>query len=170
MPSFLRKIRKTRWYKNPDFNLWLGENEIPADPLADLNTKDNNLSVWKVEDDKYNLDDIIIALATNGDYISDFSYALFDSNILSDINIEYVQSLGESKYHDANKYWHFDLVKLSGKKLIRLAEEIFKKGGKKRINEKKLKKLFSEKPDILVKLDQEKLKEKVKEAVRNALK
>ncbi len=98
MPSFLRKIRKTRWYRNPDFNLWLKENEIPADSLADLNTKDNKLSVWKVEDDESNLEDIIIALTTNGDYISDLSYALFDSNILSDINIEHVQSQGETKY------------------------------------------------------------------------
>ena len=125
MPWFLRTIKKTYWYKSKELNLWLGENEIPADSLHDISTKSNKLSVWQVEENKSNLNDIIIAIATNRSCITNFDYVLIDSNILSDFNIECEKIEGASKYNRANKLWHYDLIKLSAEKLLILAEYIF---------------------------------------------
>ncbi len=169
MPWFLIKIRKARWYKDPEFSSWLGENEIPSDPLADLNTSTNKLSIWKVDDDESNLNNIIIALTTNRNCIVNFDYALFDANILSEINIELKHSQGMSKYNEANELWHYDAIEITADKILILAEEIYKKGIKKRINEKSVIKLFSENPDILMELDQEKLEPKIKETINNTL-
>jgi hypothetical protein len=77
MPLILRKIRKARWYQydRSDFP-WLLEEDIPADPLGDLATNDNELSVWQINDDKSNLPRVAAALAANCDDISNLDYAL----------------------------------------------------------------------------------------------
>jgi hypothetical protein len=71
MPLMLRKIRKARWYQHNQADFpWLLDEDIPADPLGDLVTNDNELSVWQINDDKSNLHRIAAALAANSDDIS----------------------------------------------------------------------------------------------------
>jgi hypothetical protein len=69
MPFILRTIRKDRWYRIEDVP-WLEEGDIHADPLADLNTKANELSVWLIEDDRSNLNRVVSALAATRTHIS----------------------------------------------------------------------------------------------------
>ena len=69
MPLFLRIIRKAKWYKNEQVP-WLPEGELQADTLTDLSTKSNELSVWHIEDDRSNLEQVVTALAAGRDHLN----------------------------------------------------------------------------------------------------
>jgi hypothetical protein len=84
MPFFLRTIRKARWY-NVEGVSWLEKGDIQADPLADLNTKGNELSVWLVENDRSNLEQVVTALAATRTDISNLDYALLDVRLLPEL-------------------------------------------------------------------------------------
>lgn len=136
MPLLLRKIRKSKWYK-PDSLLWLKPDEIQADALGDIVTSSNALSVWLVEDDKSNLEEVIVALAVCGDTISNFDYTLIDVDLLSNIDIKIETKEGLSPYSRAN-HWHRDIVELTTSKILKLAEAIFFHSDRKRVAEKQV--------------------------------
>ncbi len=134
MPLILRKIRKIRWYLPP----WLPEHDLQADALGDLSTKDNELSVWQINDDKANLERIIAALDAKCDSLSNFDYAIFDQKILDENNIKLRRSDGISADEEANHLWHFDLYELSALKIVKLARDVLTEGEIKRIQEKEV--------------------------------
>lgn len=134
MPLLLRKIRKSRWYKN-DSMPWLKENEIQADPLGDLVTSGNTLSVWLVEDDESNLEQVIVALASSCDNVSNLDYALINVDLLLNVGIKIEAKEGLTPYSRANP-WHRDLVELTTNKLFKLAEAMFVHSDRKRVAEK----------------------------------
>lgn len=131
----MRKIRKSKWYKNEGVS-WLAEGELQADALGDLNTKNNELSVWCIEDDESNLKEVVTALAAKCDDISNLDYALFDQQLLSEISIRIKATKGGSPYERANDSWHHDLVELSAFKLMELANTILNSAKKGRVPEK----------------------------------
>lgn len=136
MPLLLRAIRKNRWYTS-DTIPWLPEGEIQADPLGDLATGHNTLSVWQVEDDKSNLEQVITALAANRDTISNLDYALFDLELLSTIGIRVEVNEGATPYEKAN-HWHCDLVELTATKLVKLAKVMLISSSRERVLEKEI--------------------------------
>jgi len=73
MPRLIRRIRKARW----TLQAWLGEGELPSDVFLDLNSKDNTLSLWLVEDDNSNLNRVLAAMAAQGSPDA-FDYAVLD--------------------------------------------------------------------------------------------
>jgi hypothetical protein len=131
VPFFLRKIRKAKWYKNPDVP-WLAEGELQADALGDLATTANALSLWHVKDDKSNLDQVVAALAANTHAISNLDYALFDQQIVTEINIKFISTRGDSLDEEVNS-WHCDLIELSASKIMELAKAIQTQAEIKRI-------------------------------------
>ncbi len=136
MPLLLRLIRKNRWYSD-ETPPWLQNGEIQADPLGDLVTGNNNLSVWEVEDDKSNLDQVITALAASHDSISNLDYSLFDKNSLSKIGIRVETSKGKTPYEKANNL-HRDLIELTATKLVKLAEVMLRSSSRERVPEKQI--------------------------------
>ena len=160
MPFFLRKISIRRWDSLP----WLPTGDLQADSLKDLKTENNCLSVWWVEDDLSNLDQVVAALAANCDDVANFDYSLFDQNLISVDNIEAKRIKGASLDENANSSWHRDLAEMSGFKLVRLAKSIFTGSTKKRILEKQVLKLIA-KAVASGNIDKASLKEKVKEKV-----
>lgn len=124
MPLLLRKLdRRVRWYKER-VAPWLEmEGDIPADPLADLRTTDNALSVFLVEDSRVNLDRIAVALASKRNHLKNLDYLLFDFQVISESNIEVKISKGDTLDDQVNDC-HRDLVGLSGLKLVALARAI----------------------------------------------
>lgn len=142
MPFLLRTIRKAKWYKNENVP-WLAEDELQADALADLSTKDNELSVWHIEDDRSNLEQVVTALAAGRDYIANLDYALFDQQILSAINIKIKDTKGGSPDEKVNS-WHRDLVELSATKLMELAKAIQTKAVKERVLPKDIVRLIKQ--------------------------
>ncbi|MCI0690506.1 hypothetical protein L0337_00700 [candidate division KSB1 bacterium] len=139
MPLILRKIRKARWYKNNQTDFpWLLENDIPADPLGDLATNENALSVWQIDDDKSNFPRVAAALAANCDDLSNLDYAIFDQQVLKEINIVIRPSKGNSPDEIVNQNCHSDLVELSARQLVNLAKAILTHAELKRISEKEI--------------------------------
>ncbi|MCK4296647.1 MAG: hypothetical protein KAX28_08360 [Candidatus Marinimicrobia bacterium] len=152
MPLLLRKIRKSKWYLLP----WLSKGDLQADSIVDLSTKNNELSVWFIKDDKSNLERIITALAARCDYLSNFDYALFNPKILEEKNIKKRRSKGSSADDEANELWHLNLYELSALKILSLAQHIFNDGKIKRIQEKQIGKYINKglqegkiKPEVL---------------------
>jgi hypothetical protein len=158
VPLLLRKIRKSKWYKN-DSVPWLEEGEIQADALGDLVTSGNTLSIWVVEDDKSNLEQVIVALASSCDNIANFDYALINIDCLLSIGIKIETKEGLTPYSKANK-WHRDLIELTTSQLFKLAEVMAIHSTRERVSEKTVLNLIR----VAVqneKIDKTKLKEDV---------
>lgn len=110
MPLVLRTIRQSRWLE--DSFPWLEEGDAPADPLGDLATQDNELSVWIIDDEKSNLNQVVAAMAATRGHLSNLDFALFDLRFLSELNIKIAITTGGTPDKEVNT-WHRDLVKLS---------------------------------------------------------
>lgn len=126
MSFLLRKIRKNKWYKTEDI-AWLLPGEFQSDPLGDLATTENKLSVYCVEDDCSNLERVVSALAANCDKIANFDCILFEKTILNNIGIKSVPTKGDTPDEIVNNC-HLDLVELSAFKLVDLAKQALNKG------------------------------------------
>jgi hypothetical protein len=142
MPLVLRRIRKGRWHIED--TSWVEEGDIHADPLADLNTKTNALSLWLVEDDESNLEQIVTAIAATRDHVSNLDYALLKLRFLSELNLEIKHTRGGTLDEEANTSWHRDLHKLSGFKLVELAKIILDRGQRGRFSEKNIGQLIAQ--------------------------
>ena len=81
MPLLLRKVRSSRWYSREKCP-WLEAGELQADPLGDLQTMGNALSVWRIENDESNLRNIILALVRSCDHPQNIDYILFNQCVL----------------------------------------------------------------------------------------
>lgn len=77
---------------------------MPADPLGDLATAGNTLSFWLVEDDRSNLDQVVTALASNCDRVSNIDYGLVRPDDVRRIGIAIEKSLGASADRKANEF------------------------------------------------------------------
>jgi len=135
VPQLLRAIRKSRW--NRTNCPWLALGEIQSDLLSDFETKNNTLSVWLIQDDQSNLNEVVLALAINRDTISNFDYTIFDIDLMEILNIKLEVNEGNTPYNRANS-WHRDLVELTINKIIKLAESLLEDAEKVRISEKKI--------------------------------
>ena len=141
MPLILRKIRRSKWYKHEGV-AWLQAGELQADILVDLKTEDNWMSVWLVEDDKSNLDDLLSALAATCAVLSNLDYATLAEDIVSAVGVKIVQTEGDTPNKDVNK-WHHDLVELSVSKVVGLAKAILTSGETKRVQPRQILRLIA---------------------------
>ena len=163
MPFLLRAIRRNRW--RPELPTWLGSDDVPADPLGDLSTLDNKLSVWYVDDAQQNLGRVSAALAAGREKIDKLDYALIDIDTLTRLGIESKKTPGESPDDHANKNWHYDLHRLSGKALTSLAKAILPQTeSRARLLPKKVKELIKAGLSN-AELDSERLKPEVRKSL-----
>jgi hypothetical protein len=63
---------------------------------VNLATKGNKLSVYLVDDDHKNLEQIVTALAAACDYISDFEFSLFAEGALHETSIKGEETAGDT--------------------------------------------------------------------------
>jgi hypothetical protein len=124
LPFLLRKVRKNRWYKNLEEYPWLSQGELPADPLGDLATQDCALSVWFIDDEKSNLERVIVALAATTESLSNFDFALFDMPTLEAAGFILEPTPGETPASIVNQ-WHRDVIRISATNLARLAHAVW---------------------------------------------
>lgn len=142
MSFVLRQVRKNRWYKDEAASL-LSVNDVPADPLGDLQTQSNKLSVWLIDDKKSNVDQIVTALAAGRDAPSNLDYALLDAKYLKRSRLKIKHSEGGTLDNSVNEY-HSDVTELSGIRLVRLARVFLRFAEIKRIPEKNVKELVQQ--------------------------
>jgi hypothetical protein len=122
MPLLARGIQRRRWDRQ-SLHPWLERAEIPADPLTDFRTQDNQLSMFIVEDNQSNLAQVITALAATRGRPDKYDYLLFEEQVLSTVNVTVHRTRGDTPDNAVNS-WHLDLVDLSGSKLLALVTEI----------------------------------------------
>jgi len=134
---FLIKIRRTRWLRS-NIPPWVPPGDFPAALLDDLRvTPDGELSIWHIEDDRSNLQQVTTALAANRDHVSNIDYALFDPSLVSGLAVKVRETPGKTPYSEANR-WHRDLLEVSAKRLLELAKRIFQSADPTRVLEQEV--------------------------------
>ncbi|MCU1334527.1 MAG: hypothetical protein JWO19_108 [Bryobacterales bacterium] len=126
MPLLLRNVGKHyRWIK-ADAAPYLAQGDVPADPVGDLKTSGNKLSVYVIADDRSNLHRVIRAITVGSLKPDHVAYVVFSSKVLEDAGIEMEEVVGKTA-DDAVNPLHRDLI-LSGNKLIALTRGILQEG------------------------------------------
>ncbi len=109
---------------------------MPAAPLSDLRTsKTSILSVWFIENDRSNLERVVAAMAANLQHVDKFDCIIFPTNLLETVSIPIKTARGQTADNDANQRWHRNLVEITAKGLIDLAELIDKNGEMERFDD-----------------------------------
>lgn len=134
MARFLRMTRQARWLTYPDLE-WMSPSEIQSDALGDLQTKDNKLSVYRIENEE-EAERVVIALAANRDNLANLDYAVFEDTILESTDIAIRQQTGETPDEEVNRL-HYDLIGLTVGRLAQLAE-VLSKGQHDRVPRKQI--------------------------------
>jgi hypothetical protein len=116
MSLCLRKLdRKSKWDDPHGSEPWLGAKDLRADALSDLQTEENKLSVWQLNEE-IPLPRILAALAALRDQAVKLDFIVFDSAILDELDIARDHANGNT--HDAGVNGrHIDLVQLNARKL-----------------------------------------------------
>jgi len=121
MPLVIRFIKSyLTWEIAPKDKVWLQKDEIPADPLSDLRTNRNKLSVYLLDDDKSQVERCAAAYAANRNKIEELDYLLFDESLIDEMQIKRHQFDGNLVDIEINKL-HWNLCELSSQKLVELA-------------------------------------------------
>ena len=145
MPLALRTVRGPRWDRQAVLRQqWLPHGEIGADLLGDLNTNDNAISIWHIEDDRSNLNRVLVALAATKEHLSNVDFLLFDQTILDRLNLCVEQSSGETADETVNGQWHQDVRQLSASRLVALAAQMLINGELHRVQKKRLTELLGD--------------------------
>ena len=113
--------RQSRWLKHPEWQ-WLTQGELQSDALLDLQTRDNRLSLFRVESEQ-ETEQVVVALAATKQNLANLDYAVFDQTQLSDTQISVRQEDGDTPDMQVNKR-HYDISELTVSKLAILAQII----------------------------------------------
>ena len=92
--------------------------------LGNLPTQDNALSVWHLEADRSNFQQIVAAFVSTWKKLDEFEFALLPVDRVVTLGIRIEQTPGETLDVEANRQWHRDLVELSATKLVELARVV----------------------------------------------
>ena len=139
MPFLLRKVRGSRWFKDPS-RTWLGPDEPPADVFVDLKAEQCKMSVYRIDDGQANLDVVVAGLAANADQPDHLDYLLVDEAALDQLGIKKATTPGETPSALTNAS-HVDLEELSALSLLEVARTMFRTGGPLRKSKKEVTKL-----------------------------
>jgi hypothetical protein len=142
MAKLLRKVKQNRWYK-ADAQPLLEIGDVPADPLGDLSTSQNRLSVFQVDGDTPDIERIARALALGGHNLDNVGYVLFDSSLLEQASIGLDPTDGGTIDPVVNRC-HADLTNLTGNKLVKLTRLILLEGESDTILKKRIVELVRE--------------------------
>lgn len=129
----LRKIRSELWYGDEAG----AGGDIAADPLGNLVTSQNKLSVWRIDSEESDVTRIIIAIASTLNAFKNIDYVLVDPQKLSEIGLSLEGSPGQTPYKGLNDR-HLDIPGLSGLKLIELAKIMLREGKQGRFLEQQV--------------------------------
>ena len=115
-------LKKLDWFLEEPIS-WLSTGDIPADPLGQLATKKNTLSVYEVNDDQYRIERVAAALAANRKDIDTIEYFTFDQSILERVGISLRDVKGDTCDEEVNS-WHRDMIEISGNNLLTFAKQV----------------------------------------------
>lgn len=116
MPFLLRKVKQERWHFEP-------ATPLPAEPLTDLNAIANELSVWALEDNLGNLDEIVVGIAANSESLSKVDVAWIQEELIARLGLSVVSSVGITVFTPALQL-HRDIIELKAENLLHIASAI----------------------------------------------
>ena len=120
MTLIIRKLDTKKWSPvSPD---WLQLGDIEADPLGDLSTFDNALSVFVVEQESA-VERVIAALIARQNSPRNVGYVLIDPRTLEELGFKIEEKQGTTPDDEVNE-WHRNIIELSGNALVLLARTI----------------------------------------------
>lgn len=168
MTLVLRIVRQPRWDSPGTFG-WLADGDIPADPLADFaNTSDNSLSVWFIDDNRRDLDDVLAALAASREKADKLDYVLFRQDHLQFAGIEAREKSGNTPDEHTNRL-HRDLIHLSAAKVLALTTKVWnEKVGLERLDARRALQLVADAVRC-GRVSLERLRPKLRDDVRSCL-
>lgn len=134
MRRFLRLIRHTRWFGSHTTG-WLN-NDVPGDAFGDIQTHDNKLSVYQVDNEQDKLC-VITALAACRDNISNLDCTIFDDSNLASLGIKIQPTRGSTPDANTNRL-HCDFEHMTMRSLANLAK-VISAGTHDRIHKKNIK-------------------------------
>jgi hypothetical protein len=122
-------MRKMAHWRDADTTnyAWLAEGRIPADPVCDLDTQDNAMSVFISDSGIRTIEQLAAAFIANGDSLRDFEYVTFESEDVADAGIEVSDVLGNTPDTESNRL-HRDLVRISAQSLVALTAATLRRG------------------------------------------
>lgn len=124
MPLALRKTRVNDIWDNTAGDIsWLAVDDVAADPLTDLTTSNNSLSIYVINDDKSDLNRCLSALAAQRNHLQKLDYILFDFSIIQQLGLHLDDKKGTLPDQEINKL-HHNIVELSAYRLIKLTKAI----------------------------------------------
>jgi len=138
MPWWVRKLgSKTLWDDpTPEEADWLGPGDLRADALRDLETEQNTLSIFEVDEQSgISESRILAALAANCNNLAKADFVVFDSPIIGELGIVYERIDGRTFDGGVNAR-HVNLVKLTAGKLAAFGARVRSDGDKKRYTKK----------------------------------
>jgi hypothetical protein len=106
--------------------------------VGDLQTKGRKLSVFVIEENGHNIDRIVAALAAGKSSVQHVHYFIFDSTLLDEAGIEIEQSDGITKDRHVNVHWHWDLLNLTGLKLVEFTRLLWNHGKMELVADKRV--------------------------------
>ncbi len=126
MPKLIRQLNSKIWLDRQIAEEFGG---LQADALKNFKTSENTLSVFKVDEDnrQESVIRILVALACGRQSLDKVDYALFDSDIIKKLDIQFDEIEGTTPDQAVNKL-HIDLKKLSGNLICELAKSIQNSG------------------------------------------
>jgi len=120
--ALLRTIKRGRWLEAPAGK----PGRAPGDALLDLQTRDNKLSVWVIEDDGSNLDEVVGSIALSREALSHLDYVTFELDMVAKLGLDVRESEGATPVLAANR-WHREVVELSAEDVAELADDLFRR-------------------------------------------
>ena len=122
MAFLVRKIARGKWPNEAEYPNACIE-KLPAKTITvDLQSRDDCLSTWKIDNlDK--LEDAILILATAADRLGTIYVAIIDWNDLEEKGLEAIQTEGNTEIEHL-KETHYDIINLNYKSLGKFADLI----------------------------------------------
>ena len=128
MTTIFRKLRQKRyWDRQP----WLGADDAQADTTKCLETNENRLSVFVLEEPEAQIERVVAALALNRDTLGHVDLAIAPEAVLEVCGIQGDRVQATTPDSEVNE-WHRDLVELTVTKIAKLARAIKSDGEIKR--------------------------------------
>ena len=123
MALCVRKVdRKHNWHDPRWDEPWLGINDLRADALRDLQTEENKLSIWEMNDD-IPLSRVLAAVAASREFVAKLDFIVFEFGILDELKMERERVSGNTHDVGVNDR-HIDLIHLSARKLSEFGARI----------------------------------------------
>lgn len=118
MALLLRVVKQSRWIKLD----WFPAGAIQSDALRDLQTTENTLSLYRVND-RDEFENVVVGLASNRERIQNLDYVILNEAEIRSAGIIPVRTDGETPCNEAN-ILHYNLQELTVEKVAKLAQFI----------------------------------------------